>query len=111
MTDRRFTTPDDRQANKRSFRLSSVVRRVSGGYIVISVVIFGTVFLTILGGLVGFVFLQTKAQITKENRERALQIAEAGLDYYKWRLSHFPNDLTNGTGQAGPYTVPYSDPE
>lgn len=84
---------------------------VGRGYIVVSVVVFGTVFLTILAGLVGFVFLQTKAQVKKETREKALQIAEAGLDYYKWRLSHFPNDLTNGTGQSGPYTVPYSDPE
>lgn len=92
-------------------RYKKVTGHRSCGYIVVSVVVFGTVFLTILGGLVGFVFLQTKSQVKKETRERALQIAEAGLDYYKWRLAHFPNDLTNGTGVPGPYQVPYSDPE
>ncbi|MBP9771891.1 MAG: hypothetical protein KBD16_03135 [Candidatus Pacebacteria bacterium] len=81
------------------------------GYIVISVVVFGSVFLTILGGLVGFVFLQTRAQGIKETREKALQIAEAGLDYYKWHLAHFPNDLMNGATTSGPIIVPYRDPE
>ncbi|MEK7579225.1 MAG: hypothetical protein AAB460_01685 [Patescibacteria group bacterium] len=81
------------------------------GYIVMLVIVFGGVFLMILGGLVGFVFLQTKAQQIKETRERALQIAEAGLDYYKWFLAHYPDDITNGTGGPGPYQVPYSDPE
>ena len=103
-------TRNKEQGAKQSCALF-LVSRSSPGYIVISVIVFGTVFLTILGGLVGFVFLQTKSQVKKETRERALQIAEAGVDYYKWHLAHFPNDLMNGTGQPGPYQVSYSDPE
>ena len=81
------------------------------GYVTVSVIVFGTVFAVILGGLVGFIFVQNNAQNIKEDRESALQIAEAGLDYYKWYLAHFPNDLQNGTGEPGPYQIPYNNPE
>ncbi len=94
------------------FRASTTMSGLRRGYIVISVVVFGSVFLMILGGLVGFVFLQTRAQGIKENREKALQIAEAGLDYYKWHLAHYPNDLNNGAGTStDPIVVPFEDPE
>jgi hypothetical protein len=40
-----------------------------------------------------------------------LQIAEAGLDYYRWFLAHFPTDLQDGTASSSPYVHVYSDPE
>jgi len=43
------------------------------------------------------------------HNEQAFEIAEAGIEYYRWHLSHAPQDFTNGTGQAGPYTVAYAD--
>jgi hypothetical protein len=33
----------------------------------------------------------------------ALNIAESGIEYYRWYLNHFPKDFTDGTGQPGPY--------
>ncbi len=81
------------------------------GYVTMLVLVFAGVFFTIVSALSGFVFLQNKVQIAKENREKAFQIAEAGLDYYKWFLAHFPNDLKDGTGTSGPYVHSYSDPE
>lgn len=42
-------------------------------------------------------------------RELALQIAEAGVNYYQWRLAHFPTDYQDGTGAAGPYIHDYID--
>jgi len=33
----------------------------------------------------------------------ALNIAESGIEYYRWYLNHFPRDFTDGTGQPGPY--------
>lgn len=44
-------------------------------------------------------------------REQALHIAEAGLEYYRWFLAHYPNDLTDGTGQPGPYVHAVVEPE
>jgi hypothetical protein len=43
--------------------------------------------------------------------EQAFQIAEAGIEYYRWHLAHNPTDYTNGTGQPGPYTIPYTNKE
>jgi len=42
-------------------------------------------------------------------REQALQIAEAGINYYQWRLAHFPKDYQDGTGRPGPYVHDYID--
>ena len=33
----------------------------------------------------------------------ALNIAESGIEYYRWYLNHFPRDFTDGTNQPGPY--------
>jgi hypothetical protein len=85
--------------------------RARGGYITILAVVFSAVFVLILSSLTGFIFVQHRLQIAKENREQAIQIAEAGLDYYKWFLAHFPDDLQDGTGGPGPYEHEYSDPE
>lgn len=42
-------------------------------------------------------------------REEALQIAEAGINYYQWHLAHFPNDYQDGTNGPGPYVHSYVD--
>ncbi|NTV22737.1 MAG: hypothetical protein HGB03_04255 [Candidatus Yonathbacteria bacterium] len=81
------------------------------GYVSMFVVVFGGVFLTIMSGMVGFISLQKKATESKEAGESAIQIAEAGLDYYRWHLAHYPNDMQDGTGVSGPYTHEYYDPE
>lgn len=46
---------------------------------------------------------------TRINREQALQIAEAGINYYQWHLAHFPTDFQDGTGASGPYVHTYVD--
>jgi len=46
---------------------------------------------------------------TRIDREEALQIAEAGVDYYQWHLAHYPADYQDGTGHAGPYVHVYTD--
>ena len=81
------------------------------GYFVLLVLVFSAVFFTLISALAGYIFVEKRAQIAKENREKALHIAEAGLEYYKWRLAHYPDDLTDGTGGAGPYVHALADPE
>lgn len=75
------------------------------------VLIFGSTFFVIISSFMGFIITQKQTQDDRRDSERALAIAEAGLNYYKWYLAHNPNDLQNGTGQPGPYTMDYSDPE
>ncbi|MBV9349582.1 MAG: hypothetical protein JO026_02425 [Patescibacteria group bacterium] len=81
------------------------------GYFVILVLIFSAVFMTLVAGLTGYIFVQKKLQLAEENRQKANNLAEAGLEYYRWHLAHFPNDLTDGTGKGGPYTHTVNDPE
>jgi len=98
-----------------SFQLSALRKklttRTSRGYFVLLVLVFSAVFLTLISALAGFIFIEKKVQIAKEQREQALHIAEAGLEYYRWFLAHNPDDLTDGTGQPGPYEHDIADPE
>ena len=74
-------------------------------------IVYGAVFLTVLGALSGYVLTQNRVQTNATIRAQATAIAEAGLEYYRWSLAHFPSDLQNGTGLPGPYTIAYQDPE
>ena len=39
----------------------------------------------------------------------AFQIAEAGINYYRWHLAHDPDDYQDDTGGPGPYVHDYTD--
>lgn len=65
----------------------------------------------LLTALSGYIFVQKKVELAKEHRSKAFQMAEAGLEYYRWHLAHWPNDLQDGTGQPGPYVHSVTDPE
>ncbi len=73
--------------------------------------IFGAVFMTVFGGLSMYVLSENRLQSQNASSANAFALAEAGLEYYRWHLAHFPDDLQNGTGAPGPYVVNYSDPE
>ncbi len=77
----------------------------------ILVLVFGAIFFTIISSFTVFIVTQSRLIAQRVELETAGQIAEAGLNYYKWYLAHFPNDVTNGTGLPGPYVGVYSDPE
>jgi len=81
------------------------------GYFVILVLVYSVVFLTLISALAGYIFVEKRVQLAKENQEKALHVAEAGLEYYRWHLAHWPTDLMDGTGQPGPYQHEVLDPE
>lgn len=85
--------------------------KTSRGYFVILVLVFAAVFFTLVSALAGYIFVEKRLQLAKENREKALYIAESGLEYYRWFLAHYPDDLQDGTGAAGPYEHTVYDPE
>lgn len=85
------------------------------GSILLSTLVFTFVFLIMGMSLMGL--LQQRAQLSKLRRAQlsALQIAEAGANYYRWHLAHAPSDYADGTGQTGcnpcgPYVHDYNDP-
>lgn len=79
------------------------------GSLLVLTMVFGGIFFSIVVSFMGFVVTQSKTQAIKINDEKALAIAEAGLNYYKWYLAHNPDDTTHGTGAPGPYVIPYAD--
>ncbi len=89
----------------------SMKRTPVRGYLMLLAIVFGAVFFTVLGALTGFVITENKVQTNATSLTRATAIAEAGLEYYRWFLAHYPSDLQNGTGVPGPYSIPYADPE
>jgi hypothetical protein len=81
------------------------------GSLLVLVLVLGSVFLVIITSFVGYVITQSQVVNFRHEQFRSADIAEAGLNYYKWYLSHYPNDVTDGTGLPGPYTHVYNDPE
>lgn len=81
------------------------------GFLLILVLVFGSILFTIASSFIVFIVTQSRLIEQKVQFEGAGQIAEAGLNYYKWYLAHYPNDVTNGTGLPGPYVGVYDDPE
>ena len=86
-------------------------RSAQAGVTIMMVIAFMGIFLLIMGTITGFAFEEAKYGRALYDREQALHSAESGLEYYRWFLSHNPNNLTNGTGQPGPYTYTVPDPE
>ncbi|HVM73943.1 MAG TPA: hypothetical protein VMU13_03655 [Candidatus Paceibacterota bacterium] len=85
--------------------------RTQKGITTLVVIVFMGIFLLLLSGLAGFALEEAKYGDATVAREEALDSAEGGLEYYRWFLAHFPNNLTNGTGLPGPYSYTILDPE
>lgn len=79
------------------------------GAITILALVFVGIFLVIWVGLLELVAGYYKLANRKMIKEEAFQIAEAGINYYQWHLSHNEADFQDGTGEAGPYIHPYQD--
>lgn len=58
------------------------------GVITTYVLVFGFIFLIMLGGLLSFILLQLRQSAQKAAWNEALHIAEAGINYYRWCLNN-----------------------
>lgn len=81
----------------------------NGGYLLIQILVFGAIAVVIIIGLVSFAISNAKLGRRVVLSEQAFQMAEAGLEYYRWHLAHAPSDYTDGTGQPGPYVKNFYD--
>ncbi len=79
------------------------------GSVSVFVLMIGTVFSVLVGGVVLFGAMEFSNVRRTESRYNALSIAEAGIHYYRWHLAHNPNDFQDGIGEPGPYEHGYSD--
>ncbi len=83
----------------------------NSGSVLITSIVFMSVFMILFSSLMSYLLTQYKWAEIKTEETKALHIAEAGIEYYRWRMSHFPTDLTDGTGGPGPYVHVYDDPD
>jgi len=82
------------------------------GGLLLFAMIFGTISLVvIIGGVSSYAIHENKASLHKHNREQAFQIAEAGINYYRWHLAHDKEDFYDGQGatSTGPYVHGYEN--
>lgn len=79
------------------------IKKQLGG-VFIYVLVFTTVFVTVGAGVLNLIRIINRTAQKEQNLKRAFNIAEAGINYYKWRLAHLPGD----SGGAGTYD--YKDP-
>lgn len=95
------------------------IQEKNKGAIITLVLVFSAVFLLLFSGLSGFILLQLKQAKQKVAWHQALVIAEAGLNYYRWHLTHAPEDIQDGQNWCcslppcsvcGPYEHEYTDP-
>lgn len=84
-------------------------RATKNAFILAQTVVFAGIAAFILSALVGWAGINIKASRSAVSRERAIQIAEAGIDYYRWHLAHAPQDFQDGTGGPGPYIHDFFD--
>jgi len=62
------------------------------GAIVTLVLVFGMIFLILLGSLFGFILLQYRQSIKETAWNQAFHIAESGINYYRWCLNNEVED-------------------
>jgi len=79
------------------------------GQAIIMAIVLPVIFISVLLAMANWASSINKISITTQNRNLAFQIAEAGINYYRWHLAHTPDDYRDGTGSPGPYTHDYID--
>ena len=79
------------------------------GQLSLAVLVFSSLAIIILAGLIIWVDTQLKSAHRSIYRDSAFRIAESGIEYYRWHLAHAPLDFQDGTGQSGPYIHNFYD--
>jgi hypothetical protein len=87
---------------------SSALRR---GQLAVEVLFFATLAVIMISGFIFLAASFVKLSVRDFNREQAFEIAESGIEYYRWHLAHNPNDFWDGQGATStpPYVHTYYD--
>lgn len=77
--------------------------KLKKGQLLVPVIIFSGIALLVMGGVINWARVTIQANRELLVRESAIQLAESGIDYYRWHLAHDKEDYQDGTGGPGPY--------
>ncbi len=88
------------------------------GYILVSLIIFGGITIMVMGAVISLLIVQHRGIQRSVSSEQALQVAEAGANYYRWLLAHDPEnydgaeqDYYNQNGDSiGHYSIIVTPP-
>lgn len=86
-----------------------IKKNLQKGVVLIYVLVFSMLAISLVTFFIMWTSTSIKVAQSTLYKEQAFQIAEAGLDYYRWHLAHVPNDFKDGTGDDGPYTHIFYD--
>lgn len=87
------------------------MKKTIKGTITPAILIITSSFIIVIYGLLFLLSIQLDYSHRQVASEKALDIAEAGVNYYRWHLAHDPIDFEDGTGATGPYIHDYLDPQ
>ncbi len=79
------------------------IKNNNHGYLLVSALVFGSIGVILLTALVSWMAVSWKATRQLAQKEGAIQVAEAGIDYYRWHLAHAKQDFKDGLVTSGPY--------
>ncbi len=82
-------------------------KTINKGYITIIILITISITSIILFSFGALVATQYTISQRQTAVEQSLQIAESGLNYYRWHLAHAPNDFTSNSNQE----ITFNDPQ
>ncbi len=85
--------------------------KINKGTITPALLIITSAFIIVIYGLIMVLTTQIEFSHRQIGSEMSLHIAEAGVNYYRWHLSHTPTDFQDGTNTTGPYVHSYKDPQ
>jgi len=84
--------------------------KMKKGVILVNVIIFAAITVTITIGLANWGIAVLKNTRNSAMKEQAFQIAEAGVEYYRWHLAHAQTDYSDGNGSGnGPFVHDLKD--
>lgn len=85
-------------------------KNLQKGTLIVQALVFGSIAVVLIGALISWAGANIKAGRVAIYREQSLQIAEAGIDYYRWHLAHAATDYRDGTGTStGPFIHDFFD--
>ncbi len=83
----------------------------AAGQVLVQILFLTVIATAAIGALVGMGISALESSRRGASSELAFQIAEAGVEYYRWHLAHDPDDYQDGTGKPGPYYRDFTDKE
>lgn len=92
-------------------KTGSYSKQSEDGFLIVVVLVFGAIFFTLMTGYVGYVATQNQVINQRYTLDQSLEIAEAGLNYYKWYLHRNTHDVASALPSGGVETHVFSHPE